>query len=242
MKVSNSKNVKTPEKDGQDHRSSSRYSQFQHLKDDPEFRDFLRDMINNRSRSPESKVKCRNHESRGRSKHKGIEGEITETVESNLNVPVMVNSLLPLVSRSPLNNQDPSHVQKRLFKSPSDITIYSPGLCRINQEEVNIIDKISNFVEKIQLDSNRTSLRPSWTIDADEGRDVRRVEMSGKMPQFQSSPSIRGKDLTPVDGEVATTSRATDDQLGRVTEQQVLQAEKFKAKVKALKGNNLLEL
>ena len=38
------------------------------------------------------------------------------------------------------------------FKSPSDTTIYSPGLCKVSSEEVSLI---SNFVESIWIDTRR---------------------------------------------------------------------------------------
>ena len=43
------------------------------------------------------------------------------------------------------------------FKSPSDTTIYSPGLRKVNSEDVSLIEKISNFVESIKLDMKRSS-------------------------------------------------------------------------------------
>ena len=53
-------------------------------------------------------------------------------------------------------------VQKRnthqIVKSPSDTTIYTPGLRRMSNEEVSLIEKISDFVESIRLDGkNRVS-------------------------------------------------------------------------------------
>ena len=46
----------------------------------------------------------------------------------------------------------------KVVKSPLDMTIYSPGLRKLSNEDVSLIEKISNFVESIRLDGkNRVS-------------------------------------------------------------------------------------
>ena len=54
------------------------------------------------------------------------------------------------------------------FKLPSDTTLYSPGLRKAtSDQEDNLIEKISNFVENIRLENNRRSVS--------SGGDMRRV-------------------------------------------------------------------
>ena len=45
---------------------------------------------------------------------------------------------------------------KEIIKSPSDTTIYSPALRRMSNEDVSLIEKISNFVESIRLDGKNS--------------------------------------------------------------------------------------
>ena len=99
-------------------------------------------------------------------------------------------------------------VEKQLMhKSPSDTTIYSPGLRKANNDD--LIKKTSNFVESIRIDgrkSRRTSREATPTIT----RDSRRVVT----PRCEETPHP-----------------------DRVADQLLVQAERFKAKIKAPKGN-----
>ena len=54
-----------------------------------------------------------------------------------------------------------------MVKSPSDTTIYSPGLRKVNRQDVSLIEKISNFVESIRLeDRNSNSHQRSRRVDS----------------------------------------------------------------------------
>ena len=50
-----------------------------------------------------------------------------------------------------------SGLQETLVKSPSDITVYMPGLKKASNKDefVSAMDKISNFVESIRLSNER---------------------------------------------------------------------------------------
>ena len=48
-----------------------------------------------------------------------------------------------------------SKEHSKTFKSPSDTTIYSPDFRRASHEDISLIEKISNAVESILLDSKR---------------------------------------------------------------------------------------
>ena len=96
----------------------------------------------------------------------------------------------------------------------------------MNNDDVTLIEKISNFEKSICLDNNRTKLpNGSLSIPESEDRDVCRVEhkngrTSGQMNHLFS----REKEQ----------SRAEPD---LVADQLLMQAEKFKARVEAPKGD-----
>ena len=120
-----------------------RSDKFAHLRHDPDFKDFLNEILDERMsvKAPESADRTRrlpesaDHSAeriRPSSKSKtskGIDADIEAT-------PHKVLKLL-------------------VFKSPFDTTIYSPGLRHASNEDVSLIEKISNFVESIKLDSRR---------------------------------------------------------------------------------------
>ena len=116
-----------------------------------------------------------------------------------------------------------------MFKSPSDTNIYSPGLRKTNDES-NIIDKISNFVESIRLDS-----RGSRRIDRDHDNGV----------PLQGSSDTRCIESRDCDQEQPNRDRSrgqhsqacNDSSPDRIADQLLVQAERFRAKVEAPKGN-----
>ena len=127
--------------------------------------------------------------------------------------------------------------------------IYSPGLMHANKEE-SIIDKISNFVEGIRIDSRkgrshdkaRSELRRD-EHDQDSFTPQRRIVRSRSRSR---SPGYRRKDK----GTTATVSTSVqqgrnneeDYDPGQVADQLLVQVEKFKAKIEAPKGNNFHDL
>ena len=112
-----------------------------------------------------------------------------------------------------------------LFKSPSDMTIYSPGLKRMSYDpnvtnlniklntpgELSLIDKISNFVEQVRIDGKNETHR-------DDGREQ----------LARQSPKVVG-DTRRVERSVDRNeqSQPQQPQPEGVAEQLLLQAEKF---------------
>ena len=131
-----------------------------------------------------------------------------------------------------------SHVP--LVKSPSDTKIYTPALHKLNNEDISLIEKISNFVESIRLDSRKemNSRRDSTPNRSACGGDIRYVEQVDKT---QQSPLPHcSSSMSPSWAEASRLTSKRDDRdnsQNRATEQLLLQAEKFKARVEAPKGN-----
>ena len=134
------------------------------------------------------------------------------------------------------------------FKSPSDTTIYSPGLKKgIANNVLNMvrdhddvdINNISNFVERIRINdrldhssgscSRRSPVRASPLNDVTpvRGGDTRHVEHSSRKSQLSQSS-----------GQRKVQQQHNPDDTDRVTEQLLVQAERFKARVEAPKGNS----
>ena len=136
----------------------------------------------------------------------------------------------------------------KLFKSPSDMTLYSPGLRRANSNEINIIDKISNFVENIRLDTNKSN-RDFQSAQHDKpgsssGCDTRRVE-SISTPRTTRRPSggYSGSPGAAIGNDhdhnhTPLASGMDPERMERATDHLLTQAEKFKARIEAPKGNN----
>ena len=102
-----------------------------------------------------------------------------------------------------------------MVKSPSDTTIYRPALFKENNQADDVINRISNFVENIRIQSRRVT---------PESQEVR----SGK---GEHTPNRRQhKDKQQL--STSTSSRETADQI-------VLDAEQFKAKLQPPKGESL---
>ena len=70
-----------------------------------------------------------------------------------------------------------------IMKSPSDTTIYSPALRRVNKDDVALIEKISKFVESIRIDKRNSNSRTERDLsghrsllDTPPSRDRHRIE------------------------------------------------------------------
>ena len=135
--------------------------------------------------------------------------------------PIEVNS-----AKHDKSDKHDNRVRQRcqgLIKSPSDTTLYSPGLCKVNQidSEINTIDKISNFVDtmRINTDTNvRSVQRQSPSTQRNTSQDRHRIETS----------NIQQEDTRDTEREATESA----------TSQLLLQAERFKARVEAPKGMN----
>ena len=201
-----------------------RSGKLNHLRGDPEFKQFLDEIVNSRM------------EARKKNKHK----------------------------ESSKNSKDNSVPQKlHSFKSPSDTIIYSPGLRKLSHEDVSLTETISNFVESIRLDT-RSQIRgeSSGTTNRD-GRCTRErdVDVTPKFShgvQLMQNHSAQTRDVREVrhvehngedrDDHNLDLSGSAGLQMNkhcrkqspdpvRVEDQLLVQAEKFKARVEAPKGN-----
>ena len=150
------------------------------MKHDPEFKEFLNEILDNREAAKTNSTKRKNN--------KGLESEL-------------VNAEI-----TELDNQQHLHQNqnRKIVKSPSDTTIYSPGLRKAGQRDGGdyAIEKISNFVENIRLDNNRksanvTNMQNSSRLAFDHDHenflvgDVRHVERrSGSNEEAQAHAEI----------------------------------------------------
>ena len=147
----------------------SRLSKFQHLKDDPDFKLFLNEVVDERMAGRRRSSDSRKRKS---SKAKGTEEYVDETHGNEI------------------NHHDNHHVN--MVKSPSDTTIYSPGLRKASREDVALIEKISNFVESIRIDDRKNQRTKLKTHSRDRSRTPVRH-------QVQDSRRIEARDVTHSD-------------------------------------------
>ena len=210
----------------------SRLEKFSHLRNDPDFKDFLNEVID---------VRMSGHQSDKRDKSQASRREQSGR-KSSKNDITNVQSTKPFVQS---------------FKSPSDTTIYSPGLRKASNEDVSLIEKISNFVESIRLDGrseHHQSDRKEKDVDRTEpstsrtkhGNDTSTSCMKDSSYRTPlQSPSVRQdtRHFEYSDQRMCSSERERrkpDDRNNNddVTDQLIVQAEHFKARVEAPKGNN----
>ena len=210
----------------------SRPGRFDHLQNDPEFKQFLKEMVNNQMTSKEKADASPTR--RKHSKHSKARNDLSDhkkgmVVEEEVSTQIMQITPTVLINRNTPSVPN-TPIRQNAFKSPSDTTIYSPGLRKISKlnEEASIIEKISNFVENIRLDSGRGKSTKTTSRDLSELS----TSISGKVTPVTGGQS-RGDMCRIVSDEEPNCS--TD--AGHVTDQLLIQAEKFKAKVEAPKCN-----
>ena len=184
-------------------RIPKRSDKFAHLRHDPEFKEFLNEVLDERmsARTPQINEKSKGNNTPIVS---GVSNTVTPAAVENEHINV----------KSPKTNA---------IKSPSDTTIYSPALRRASNEDVSLMEKISNFVESIRLDHHR--------------KDNRKDRMSGQGMQSTSADTRwieRRRDRSTTDDSVDSHQSGPEC----ITDQLLVQAEKFKAKVEAPKGNH----
>ena len=131
-----SKVVKVPTKD-----TDTKTDKFSHLHNDPDFKLFLKEMVDERI-AGSSKEKGRGQSSQSKDRRRGSSSAVRNEKGSNLDLELSDQ----IVEKHTLK---PSAI-----KSPSDTTIYSPGLRKMSNEDVSLIKKISQFVESIRIDSS----------------------------------------------------------------------------------------
>ena len=125
------------------------------------------------------------------------------------------------------SNEHNTTVRRDVVKSPSDSTLYTPALQKVANFRKNndVINQISNFVESIRIESESGS---------------------GEAPQVPHTPPRRVVQRTPeqpiVNEPVNTTSDGNQGRLNEAeemriarekTDELILQAEQYKAKVEA---------
>ena len=125
--------------------------------------------------------------------------------------------------------------QVRTVKSPSDTTLYTPGLSRVNEQRgINAIEKISNFVESMRIDNSAT---------AGSAMRNKRDTTPARRHNIPKSHTSRKDDAIPSssrrlihDAHQNEDSDNEGEEAERTADQLLIQAEKFKARVEAPKG------
>ena len=219
---------------------STKLEKLKQWRQDPDFKEFLNEILDERDGTNSGKGRKGMNPNLLRNENEGLSNNVvrnhTESYSKSSPKAMVARAVAPAI------------------KSPSDTTIYSPGL-RKASNDITLIDKISNFVESIRLDNNRTSDQNSARSQHNRRQagdvshrtplsrspmlnDVRRVEHArpstsgpnnGRYLSNNKSPGASGGT------EYDSPSNARDPD--RVADQLVVQAEKFKAKIEAPKGN-----
>ena len=129
----------------------------------------------------------------------------------------------------------------RLFKSPSNTTLYSPGLRKISSNDVTLIKKISNFVESIRLDEGKggqyNQITPTTSRD---NCDIRRILHRDASQDKSTSGEMNRRD-SQSSGQIHSShdrSRVNEVDHDHTSDQLLIETEKFRAKVEAPKGIN----
>ena len=227
----------------------SRSDKFKHLKDDPDFRLFVNEIVGDQlASSREANTKVQPSKQRQQS----------DTVRDS-----SVHSRLGTtrIASSGSNNKNCTSDSRGLHnirvngvKSPSDTTIYTPALWKINQDDYALIEKISNFVESIRIDGKRNNSDKSYNNDQNlitppgtagsrrdntntNDGDSRRIERSGRRERDKQNDEIRPGTSRASSG--ASYESSNESQPDVIADQLLVQAERFKAKVEAPKGKNL---
>ena len=231
-----SKVVKVNKVTSATNKGQSATDKFSHLCNDPDFRVFLNEVLDERMSSK------RNESSEDRSTSKNRKRKGTELYQNDTAGDLGQNYQSCVTNNVNMNSQ-------LIHKSPSDTTLYSPGLRKTNDNaEAAIIDKISDFVENICLDNNRkerrsgfesahssaaghssVSVRISSQQHRSPGDDVRRIE-----PRHYSNIV----DVTPTRKTGQSVGGGDRELTNKIADQLLVQAERFKACAEAPKGRN----
>ena len=131
-----------------------------------------------------------------------------------------------------------------VIKSPSDTTLYTPGLMKAcgntrQDHDINAIEKISNFVESIRLDGaltgNRrdtTSLTKSDVRSEGRGNNsaATRIENTPESSRRRSIHDAHQNERS--EQQIKDPEKESEEETNRL----LLQAEKFRARVEAPRG------
>ena len=179
-------------------------NKFRHLKDDPDFNDFLNVVLDKKLSDKMSE--------KGKSfKQNTVKG--TEIINTNVN-----------------RNSQP-------VKSPSDTTLYTPGLSRGLNHDNNAIEKISNFVESIRIDGSAKQNKGHGKPYTPDRADRAAASTSQKGQSRPGNGEVNM--ITPASSSsrrVIHDATQEENSAEKTADQLLLQAEKFKARVEAPKG------
>ena len=168
------------------------------LKRDPQLREMFKELVDERIE------KLTGNTVKGNSKNNGVEVVAREQSKAE----------------TPIRNKSP------VIKSPSDTTIYTPALKK-GREQDNLINKISNFVESIRLESQRNS--PAE-------QDTRNVIHQNRDVEHTSDPPATPEPCTSHRSPVHGTNLEEQTRVRDRTDKLILDAEKLKANLVAPQG------
>ena len=201
----------------------NKLDKFKHLRNDPDFNEFLDQVL-------DRKLSDKTSGSNSTAKGAKVKGTVNSIFNVNQNATCNPKAQQQGVSSvSKPSNHTPQ--VRNLIKSPSDTTLYTPGLQKGNANSlingVSDIEKISNFVESIRIDNSTNSGRHS------NKQKMRTPEFSKKVPdRTPSTSAARSK-------QIHDAHQKEDEQdAERDADQLILQAENFKARVEAPRGRN----
>ena len=194
---------------------TGRLGKFQHLRHDPDFNDFIDEVLDRKLSDKHDKHDDRSSSYNHDKRHDKQNDRQSSKGKTSKGKQAMGNDNNNRCSqvKSPNNNRSQ-------IKSPSDTTLYSPGLRRINETNIDdcMVNKISNFVENIRIRGGSSRASPA---EASGDRRGNHTVTAGSSNRDSRDDPQR---------EILQGERATD--------QLLLQAEKFKARVEAPKGMN----
>ena len=195
---------------------AKKLDKFRHLKDDPDFHTFLNQVL-------DKKLASQDHQ-------KGRDNNF-----DNLNQNATRHAPAPRPSK------DEQVVQRQVnnvIKSPSDTTLYTPALRRADasqlQNGINAIEKISNFVESIRIDSGNTKRNDRQGFTPQD-RINNKKHTEKQSSSSSSTAARRGRIHDAHQFDKAGENREEED-AEHTADQLILQAEKFKARVEAPRG------
>ena len=242
--------VNNYDRSSRDNDCDKRFQKFQHLKDDPDFRCFLSEIVDDEiATTSHNRINKSNGKESGEpsSRKQGLSAVmLAQDRVSNVNnqhvskvesgEQLVENSLLTQPNVRSGNNIEGVGIECdgtptgktpvcNLIKSPSDTTLYTPGLRKADDSD--LIDKISDFVESMCLDAKKKNFEASLR------GDTRRILYTNNRHEPGGSgaapSSSRKQESATFNPDMIDTESASDHLL--------VQAEKFKAQIEAPKGN-----
>ena len=175
--------------------------------------------------------------------HNVLTNMVNQTIESQGYVKVTGNNNAVANIDQVISNVTPvkcKNVQPSVIRSPSESTIYVPALNQImNQGQDNIIDKISNFVEEVRIETTRQQRSPA------QGHPVgQETERMAPVPGTLNAQNVLGQPeldssvhVQQPDGLLADDAQADVNEGRLAADRILLESEKYKAAIAAPQGN-----